>query len=143
MSAEITGNMSGAEIDALLATPAVGVLATVDSRGRPRTVPVWFLWEDGAAYMFTGRSTLKWRNLLGNSAASLCVDHRDPPYRGVIVDGHVEEVDGDLYDYVRRMAVVCYGPDEGERFAEGYRGEKPGVVLFRLASERIHGQRSD
>jgi PPOX class probable F420-dependent enzyme len=143
MAPKITGGLSAAEIDEFLATPQVGVLATIDGRGRPRTVPIWFLWEDGAAYMFTSRSTLKWRNLQSNPAASLCVDHRDVPYRSVILDGQVEESDGSLYDYVRRMALAWYGPERGEAFADGYRGDRPNVALFRLVPERITGQRSD
>lgn len=128
--------MSAEEIEAFLREPRVAVLATVDSRGRPRTVPIWFLWEAGAAYLFTARSSLKWRNLLANPAASLCVDHRDAPYRSVMLDGRVEESDAPLYDYVHRMAVAYYGPQRGGEFAEGYR-DRPDVALFRLVPERV------
>ena len=54
--------MSHEQSEALLARPLVAVLSTVDAAGNPRTAPVWFHWEDGAAYVFTGRATLKWRN---------------------------------------------------------------------------------
>lgn len=143
MAARITGDMSTEELEAFLGQPQVAVLATVDGRGRPRTAPVWFLWENGAAYMFTSRSTLKWRNLQANPAASLCVDDREPPYRSVMIDGVVEESDGSLYDYVRPMALACYGPERGEAFAEGYRGERPNIVLFRLVPERITSRVSE
>ena len=55
--------MSHEQSEALLARPLVAVLSTVDAAGNPRTAPVWFHWQDGAAYVFTGRTTLKWRNL--------------------------------------------------------------------------------
>jgi PPOX class probable F420-dependent enzyme len=128
--------MSAEEIEAFLREPRVAVLATVDRRGRPRTVPIWFLWEDGAAYLFTARSSRKWRNLLANPAASLCIDHREPPYRSVMLDGRVEESDRSLYDHVRRMAFAYYGPERGGEFAEGYR-DRPDVALFRLVPERV------
>ncbi len=128
--------MTPEAIEAFLREPRVAVLATVDRSGRPRTVPIWFLWEDGAAYLFTARASLKWRNLLANPAASLCVDHREPPYRSVMLDGRVEESGRPLYEAVRRMAVAYYGPERGEAFAENYR-DRPDVVLFRLAPERI------
>lgn len=128
--------MSAEEIEAFLREPRVAVLATVDGRGRPRTVPIWFLWEDGAAYLFTARSSRKWRNLLANPVASLCVDHREPPYRSVMLDGRVEESDASLYDYVRRMAVAYYGPERGGEFAESYRNRSD-VALFRLVPERV------
>lgn len=136
--------MSRDEIEAFLAEPRVAVIATVDGRGRPHTAPVWFAWENGAAYLFTGRGTRKWRNLEANPHASLCVDDRSAPYRSVILEGRVEEASpADLYRYVERMALAYYGAEQGAAFAQGYRGEKPGVVLFRLVPERIVSQRSD
>ena len=57
----------------------VAVISTVDNSGRPRSAPIWFHWEDGAAYMFTGRNTLKWRNIQGYPFVSLCLDWREPP----------------------------------------------------------------
>ncbi|MEX1021552.1 MAG: TIGR03618 family F420-dependent PPOX class oxidoreductase [Dehalococcoidia bacterium] len=137
------GDMTDTEIDAFLREPRVAVLATVDARGRPRTAPVWFLWEDGAATLFTSRSTLKWRNLERDPRASLCVDHREPPYASVILDGRVEEATGrSLYEDVRRMALAYYGAHEGERFAEGYRRDRPEVAHFRLVPERVTATRS-
>jgi PPOX class probable F420-dependent enzyme len=141
MTAEVTP-----EIDAFLRETRVGVIATVDGRGHPRTTPIWFLWDDGAAYLFTGRKTRKWRNLLANPRVSLCVDHRQPPYASVILDGAVEEVTASmgrsLYEDVRRMAVAYYGPVEGEAFAGRYRGDQPDVAHFRLVPERITHQQS-
>ena len=124
-------------ISDLLSQTLVGVISTVDAHGRPRSAPIWYQWEDGAAYFFTGRHTLKWRNLLREPHASLCVDWREPPYRSVIVDGTVEEVDRPLYDLVLSMATRYYGDDEGRAFAEGYRGSHPDVVIFRLTPTRV------
>ncbi len=124
-------------IDEFLSQTLVGVICTVDAQGRPRSAPIWYQWEDGAADFFTGRGTLKWRNLLRDSRASLCVDWREPPYKSVIVDGTVEEVDRPLYDLVLSMATRYYGDKEGRDFAEGYRGDHPDVVIFRLVPTRI------
>lgn len=141
MPAEVTP-----EVDVFLRETRVGVIATIDANGHPRTTPIWFLWDDGAAYLFTGRKTVKWRNLLVNPHVSLCVDHRTPPYASVILDGAVEEVTPSmgrsLYEDVRRMAVAYYGLTEGEAFAEGYRGDRPGVAHFRIVPERITHQQS-
>ena len=68
--------MNQKQLESFLKQPLVAVIGTVDSAGRPRSAPIWFHWEDGAAYMFTGRRTLKWRNLLAVPHASLC-DERD------------------------------------------------------------------
>ena len=121
----------------------VGVISTVDAAGRPRSAPIWYQWEDGAAYFFTGRRTLKWRNLLRDPHASLCVDWREPPYRSLILDGTVEEVDRPLYDLALSMAVRYYGEEEGHTFAEGYRGVHPDIVIFKLVPDNIADFTSD
>ena len=97
----------------------VAVISTIDELGRPRSAPIWFLWEDGAAYMFTARRTLKWRNLQVRPHASLCVDNREPPYSSVIMDGPVQETDRPLFELVLSMALRYYGEEKGRSFAEG------------------------
>ena len=124
-------------VDEFLSRTLVAVISTVDGEGRPRSAPIWYHWEDGAAYMFTGRRTLKWRNITRNPVASLCVDWREPPYRSVILDGPVEEVQRPLYDLVLAMAVRYYGDEEGRAFAEGYRQQSENIVIFRLTPTRI------
>lgn len=136
------------EVDAFLRERRVAVIATLDTDGSPRTAPIWFLWdpeegEAGAAILFTSRKTKKWRNLQADPRVSLCIDHREPPYAAVILDGRVEEVSGrSLYEDVRQMAVAYYGQAEGEAFAERYRGERGDIAHFRIVPERIVHQRS-
>ena len=124
-------------IDEFLSRTLVAVISTVDGKGHPRSAPIWYQWEDGAAYMFTGRRTLKWRNIMRNRVASLCVDWREPPYRSVILDGSVEEVQRPLYDLVLSMALRYYGDKEGREFAEGYREQSEDTVIFRLLPTRV------
>lgn len=124
-------------VDEFLSQTLVAVISTVDGEGRPRSAPIWYQWEDGAAYMFTGRRTLKWRNIVRNPVASLCVDWREPPYRSVVLDGTVEEVQRSLYDLVLSMAVRYYGEEEGREFAEGYREQSEDTVIFRLTPTRV------
>ncbi len=121
----------------------IAVIGTVDAEGRPRSAPIWFHWENGGAYMFTSRNTLKWRNLERRPHASLCVDWREPPYESVIMDGPVEEVDRPLYDLVLSMALRYYGEEKGRAFAEGYRVRPAGVVIFRLVPRHIASFVSD
>ena len=115
----------------------VGVISTIDKKGRPRTAPIWFHWQNGSAYMFTDRNSLKWRNIQRNPYASLCVDWREPPYKSVILDGLIEEVDRSLYELVLLMALRYYGDEVGSEFAEGYKNKEAGVAVFRLAPHRI------
>ncbi|MCH9010637.1 MAG: pyridoxamine 5'-phosphate oxidase family protein, partial [Chloroflexi bacterium] len=116
--------MSDRELNAFLSRPLVAVIGTVDASGRPRSAPVWFRWEEGSAYMFTSRATLKWRNLKRNPHASLCVDRREPPYTSVIMDGPVEEVDRPLYELVLSMAVRYFGEEKSRAFASAYQWDQ-------------------
>ena len=114
-----------------------GVISTIDKKGRPRAAPIWFHWENGAAYMFTDRSTLKWRNIQRYSYASLCVDWREPPYKSIILDGAIEEVGRPLYELVLSMALRYYGKEKGAEFAEEYKNKLENIAVFRLVPERV------
>jgi PPOX class probable F420-dependent enzyme len=130
-------SMTDEYMEEFLRRPLVAVISTVDAFNNPRSAPIWFHWEDGAAYMFTGRATLKWRNIQRNPSASLCVDWRDPPYESVIMNGQVEEVARPVFDLVLSMALRYYGEKKGRAFAEEYRDNPDDVAVFRLLPERI------
>ena len=49
-------------------------LATVDKKGSPHIVPVWYLYKDGNFYVGTNTSTKKAKNVRKNSKVSFCVD---------------------------------------------------------------------
>ena len=124
-------------VDEFLGQTLVGVISTVDAHGRPCSAPIWYQWEAGAAYFFTGRRTLKSRNLLRGPHACLCVDWREPPYKSVVLSGVVEEVDRQLYDLVLSMAVRYYGEEEGHEFADSFLAEETDLVVFRLIPTRV------
>ena len=124
-------------VEEFLRQTLVGVISTIDKKGRPRTAPIWFHWENGSAYMFTDRNSLKWRNIQRNPYASLCVDWREPPYKSVILDGLIEEVDRSLYELVLLMALRYYGDEVGSEFAEEYKNKEADVAVFRLVPHRI------
>ena len=124
-------------VEEFLRRTLVAVISTVDNSGRPRSAPIWFHWEDGAAYMFTSRNTLKWRNIQRYPYASLCVDWREPPYKSIILDGSIEEVKRPLYELVLLMALRYYGREEGAKFAEDYKDQSKNVAVFRLVPERV------
>ena len=129
--------MTDEQIDTFLKRPLVAVLGTVDEEGRPRAAPIWFQWENGAAYMFTSRASQKWRNLRRRPYASLCVDWREVPYEGVVLDGPVQESDRPVYDLALAMSLRYYGEDRGRSFAEEYRDNPPDTVAFALTPRRI------
>ncbi len=126
-----------------LERPLVATIATLGRDGAPRIAPIWYQWApgpsgEGAAYLFTSRRTLKWRNIERDPRVSLCVDDRELPYRSVIVAGvAAEDTERDLFELVSELALAYYGPDEGPPFAEGYRGDRPNIVVFRIDPTRV------
>ena len=73
---------------AFLEEPIVGVIATLRNDGRPYTVPVWWLHDEGK-FWITGTTSRVWcQQLIRDGRVSLCIETSLP------VSGHVE-VDGD------------------------------------------------
>lgn len=91
--------MTGAEIDAFLAEPRIGRLASLRDDGGIDVTPVWFDWDGQTrCVMFNlGERRRHVRNLLRNPNATICVDEDPRPRlgfeagaRGVVLRGHVE-----------------------------------------------------
>lgn len=49
-------------------------LATVDKKGIPHIVPVWYLYKNGKFYVGTNTATKKARNISKNTKVSFCID---------------------------------------------------------------------
>ena len=126
------------ELKELLDGAHIAVLGTVDSRGRPHQVPIWYLWRDGEALMLTGRSSKKWRNILANPNASLCVDIKQPPYKVAVLQGEASEATEIEYvPLLREMAIHYLGERGGNQYADNSTAENATSVVFRLKPDRI------
>lgn len=120
-----------------LAKTQIGILGITDSNRNPHLSPMWYQWENGSAYMFTARNTVKWANISKQRYGSLCVDKRESPYAAIILSGLIVESDRSVYDLVLSMALRYYGEREGQKFADNYKGNPPNVVAFTLVPDRI------
>jgi PPOX class probable F420-dependent enzyme len=79
--------MTDSEIEQLLGAPHMGVLATVDAKGRPEGTPIWFDWDGEHVRILAHHASRKAKNIRQNPNVSLTVDTRQPPYRGVVLRG--------------------------------------------------------
>ncbi len=68
--------MDAEERDLFLREPNTAVLATVDAKGRPHAVPVWYLWTGEVFEMIGGKESAKMRHIENTGRAALCVDKR-------------------------------------------------------------------
>ena len=66
------------QAEEFLTRKLLGRLATASPDGQPHVVPVWFLWEDGAAWISSYRSTRKVIDLERNPKCALVVDVEYP-----------------------------------------------------------------
>lgn len=49
-------------------------LATIDHRGNPHIVPVWYNYMNGKFYIGTNTGTMKAKNIKANPRVSFCID---------------------------------------------------------------------
>jgi len=75
--------------DDFIKTQKVLRLATIDQKGTPHIVPVWYLYSAKKFYIGTNTRTEKAKNLKKNKRVSLCVDIgiRSPNIYGVLAKG--------------------------------------------------------
>ena len=84
--------LTDAELTDLLAAPEIGVLCTVDGKGRPEGSPISFEQVSGKIFIHVARDSKKARNVRANPNVSLTIDTRQAPYRGAVLRGTVREI---------------------------------------------------
>jgi len=60
--------------DKFLKSQKILRLATIDKKGMPHIVPVWYLYKEGIFYVGTNTFTKKAKNVKKNPKVSFCVD---------------------------------------------------------------------
>lgn len=84
------GRMKQDMLEEFLKRPYIGVIATLRRDGRPYTVPVFWLWKDGAFWL-TGTTTRVWcKQLMRDPRCSLCIEAMEPFPAHAEVDGRAE-----------------------------------------------------
>lgn len=58
-------------------------LSTKDERGDPVIHPIWFYFDNGKLYIFTGKDSKKARNITRSKRVYFSVDSDGEPYKGV------------------------------------------------------------
>jgi PPOX class probable F420-dependent enzyme len=101
---------SDADVHALdrLRTDMVGWLTTVTPDGQPQTFPIWFLWDDGEALVYSDRRAKRNENIRVNPRVSL---HLNDNGRG----GDVVVIEGEA-----RIDDTTPGPDRNEAYLAKY-----------------------
>jgi PPOX class probable F420-dependent enzyme len=126
------------EVVAFLSTGTrTGKLGWTAPDGRPLVAPVWFVVEDGTVLFNTGKQTAKGRAIRRDPRLVLCVDHEEPPYAFVQVQGTatVSEDPDELIHSATAIGARYVGADRAEEF--GRRNGIPGELLVRLRPTKV------
>ena len=114
--------------------PLTAVLSTVDAKGRPHAVPVWYAVRDGVFEIFTDRGSQKHRNVVATGRAALCMDEREGGFRHITAEGPCEVQDPLTME--ERLALHRrYRTEEAARTIVE-RGGHEKMVILRLKPER-------
>jgi PPOX class probable F420-dependent enzyme len=70
-----------------LRTDRIGWLTTVTPDGQPQTFPIWFLWEDGEALVYSDRRAKRNDNVRANPRVTLHLNDNGRGGDVVIVEG--------------------------------------------------------
>ena len=130
----MTNDATNAKRDELLRKPHTAVLATQWTRGRVHQAPVWYLYEDGAFKIITGRGSQKHRNVERNGRASICVDEREGRFAYVLAEGPVSVVDPVSFEQRFALHRHYRGEEGAHRAVDGGGHEK--MVMLVLRPER-------
>ncbi|MFF1608058.1 PPOX class F420-dependent oxidoreductase [Amycolatopsis sp. NPDC058278] len=103
--------MLDTDVRRVLATTAIGHLATVLPDGAPHSVPVWVAEEGDRIAILTCPDSRKARNLRRDPRVALSLTPPDNPFEPVIIRGRVAEwIEGDAaWEIVDRIATKYIG----------------------------------
>jgi nitroimidazol reductase NimA-like FMN-containing flavoprotein (pyridoxamine 5'-phosphate oxidase superfamily) len=136
--------MSPEQIDAYLARPITGVVAT----DGPTIRPLWYHWEDSAFWIINGDWANLKRRVQKDPRLAICVESSNwetGQVFQVIANGEAEIVDYDI-PRGRRLLSRYLGPDETTWSTEpdNYPGYlqtpgPPGIVFLRVVPTKLVG----
>ncbi|NGX10396.1 pyridoxamine 5'-phosphate oxidase family protein [Mycobacteroides franklinii] len=126
-----------AERQDFLSAKHIAVLSVAADNGRPpASVPIWYDYTPGGNIRInTSAGNRKARLIEQAGAITLTVQHEEPPYQYVIVEGTVVETERPAPAEPRETIAIRYlGEEAGREFARGY--DNADTVLFTIRPDR-------
>jgi PPOX class probable F420-dependent enzyme len=127
---------SETERQEFLAAKHVAVLSVAADGRPPASVPMWYDYTPGGNIRVnTGASSRKAKLIERAGAVTLVVQHEEPPYQYVVVEGTVVDITKPTPLDVREAVAIRYLGDEGGRaFVKSLAGQES--VLFTIRPDR-------
>ncbi len=135
-------SLSQQEIDEYLREVHVAHMVTVRPDGRPHVAPVWFMEEEGRAFVMADAGAVKVKNLRQNPQVALSIATDQRPFKYVVLQGEAETTKQDLPEIVERICTRYEGPERGRVFAEEMlAGDR--LVLLEIRVARVSNWKDD
>ena len=134
--------LSQQEISDLLAEPHLCHLATVRPDGRPHVTPIWYMEENGKAFVMANGNAVKFRNLRSNPKVSLSIGTDQRPYKYVVLEGEGRVTEDNLAHVIEGIASRYRGPEMGRAYARDLlaAGE---IRILEVQIQRVVSWKSD
>jgi uncharacterized protein len=119
-----------------LAAKHVAVLSVAATDGRPpASVPMWYDYAPGGNIRInTGASARKSKLIERAGAVTLVVQHEEPPYQYVVVEGTVVDTTPTPVQVREAIAIRYLGEEGGRAFVRSMEGQN--TVLFTVRPDR-------
>lgn len=123
---------------ALIQSPVIASVATVDAKGHPQVTPVWIDLEGESLVFNTVRGRAKVNNLDENPYVAISVIDPTDPYNVVVVRGWAEVVEENADAHIDVLAKKYLGVDS-------YPKRRPGEVRlkYKVTTENVVMQAGD
>ena len=138
----ILARLTAEEIDAFLSQPLNAHLVTLRASGTPHVAPVWFLWDEGRAYVMADAGAVKVRNIRRNPAVAVCVATPGRPYAFVTIEGAASTGVEGMESMVHRICVNYDGPERGPEFAQELLADER-MTLITITPDRVMSWKDD
>ena len=135
-------DMTQQEIAAYLAEAHVAHLVTLRANGRPHVAPVWFLEDNGQAFVMADGNALKVRNIRRNPAVSLSIATDQRPLKYVVLTGEAQVAERDFAQMVERICVRYDGPVRGVEYAKELLADDR-MALIEIQLTRVTGWKDE
>jgi len=133
--------MTPAELQVFLRRPLVAVLSTIRPDGSLHSAAIWYEFEDGRFYFWTGENSVKGRNLRKSPHAAVCIATHEEPFQYVTARGRCDITKVGLRERSLSIARRYYSEERAcafvsEDLAAG------GSVLVVLTPDKIVSEQS-
>ena len=135
-------DMTQQEIAAFLAEAHVAHLVTVRATGRPQVAPVWFLEDNGQAFVMADANAVKVRNVQRNPAVALSIATDQRPLKYVVLNGDAQVAEEDIAQIVERICIRYDGPVRGVEYAKELLAEDR-MALIEIQVTRVIGWKDE